>query len=117
MILKVSDEFGSDDVGGAGQSAVVEKEAAAEDRSDHAVKKEGLSGQPHLAEHLGNIDRIPGRDRGAIFPEPQMHTSALGKDCPVEFGAIKGSARCATIEAIEETERNQELSVDSWRGD
>lgn len=117
-LLNVLEELGNDDAAGARQSGVMDKETAAADKEDHAVRKwRGFSADDaSLRTCEMEITSLFVIELPSLS-EPQLHSSDVGEACPVDPRAIDGFAHCAAREAIGKIERHHELIIDSWRGD
>lgn len=86
MLLNVSGKLGDDDVASTLQSAVLDEKVAAADSGYHAVRKrERLSGGRCVIEHLRDRNHALVRDRGAVHPRPQLHTSLFVRSLPGQF--------------------------------
>lgn len=79
MVLRVSDELGSDDVFGVQQGAVLDKKTAAASSCGHACKpEEEHSGARRLTKHLRHGAHVLAGYSGAVLPRLQLHTNAFG---------------------------------------
>lgn len=118
MLLDILEELGDYDVAGARQGAALDEKGAAADGGHHAVRKrEWLSDGRCLIEHLRDRDHVLIRDRGAVLPGLQLHTSPFGKPCPLSPGLLDVLPHWTAMESIDEVERQHSFTVDTWRLD
>lgn len=105
LLLKILDELVNKDAAGSKHGPVLDEKLAAAGGSEPPFgEEEWLFGGRRLTDELREGGHFHVWDRGAVFPEQQLQTSAYGKACPVYPRVLDGSAHSAAMDAVNELE-------------